>query len=701
MGVVYYKHESVYSGDTTVDRSLRCDEVDGNFFFLRGFDISTIGVDSDTNELILKRVNGETLRVDISQPVSNVRMEFDPETGTLTVKTPYGTQKITGFLTVDTGINVASDSTIEGTGELRNPIRVSATEKTGTFAAADEYKDLTDFNGTLTKKKDSHGVWVPEISDGNGNVIESLSVGKGYRCITKESVSRIGLLYNFDSVELIQAALERTASQWRIPSKEDWDKMLNSIEREDDCESSVRNHDDLRSFVWLGDGAGRKLKSVGTWKEEDETKKGTDSYGFSVLPVGYIDERNRESNVKDFAAFWTSTMEDSVRGYYIKGFGDEQTKVYQGPWDPLNKISIRLVKDYDGNNNYESEYIDGIGMTVPCVHMEASKTIWTRVNISPKQFGGVASSSWDEFTPEERSESVIYLLNEWDGEKWVKRQMLDGQSIVLRTFDDPEQGEVHYHEYIIFSEDGEHFELRDTVANIKGEIQEVLDELGEDVDELNTNLSAETEERVSSDEALHGSLNEEIARATSAETALHNEIVAEHDRAVEAEAALNEKIENEAARAASAETQLHEEIVEEANRAKDAEDELAAIIEAEGARAISAETALHNEIVAETTAREEAVSAEAAAREAADNALSNRLDDEVERAEAAETGLDNKIDAEITRATEEEAVLHGRDVNNDGHEFHVEEGKLKLQRENGDIIEVVLDTNFGTLPNYE
>ena len=49
MGVIYYKHESVYSGDTTVDRSLRCDEVDGNFFFLRGYDLSTVGVDSETN----------------------------------------------------------------------------------------------------------------------------------------------------------------------------------------------------------------------------------------------------------------------------------------------------------------------------------------------------------------------------------------------------------------------------------------------------------------------------------------------------------------------------------------------------------------------------------------------------------------------------------------------------------------------------
>ena len=534
--------------------------------------------------------------------------------------------------------------------------------------------------------------------------------------VTFENVTPLGLLYNYDSVKSIQEALEASASQWRVPTKDDWDKMLNSIEREDDCESSVRDHNSTISNKLLGAAAGKKLKSVGLWNESVDAAKGTDAYGFTVLPAGYIEDTGVENDIKEYAAFWTSTVEDNDEDMWIKRFEDDQTKVRQSSWSPAKKLSLRLVKDYDGNNYYQSEYIDGINMTIPCVHMEDSKTIWTQVNVSAAGFGGVTSSKWDNFSTEERGNHGIYLLNEWDGKKWIKRQMLDGQSIVLRNFEDPEQGMVHYHEYIVVSEDGENFELRDTVSNIKGEIQDRLDVIEENIETLFEGLSAETAERIEKDEVLENVINEEVARATSAETELREDLDAEIARAISAETDINNNLEievlsnidAEVARATSAETELHEDLDAEIARATEIEAGLRSDLNDEITRAQARENQLQESLdseIARATAKENeieaALEAEVTRATNAENELDIALGNEIVSAREAEEQLRNDLAAENARALAAEAVLKGRDIDDAGHSFKVEEGLLKLVRENGDVVSIALDTNFGTLPKFE
>ena len=72
---------------------------------------------------------------------------------------------------------------------------------------------------------------------------------------------------------------------WRLPSKKDWDDMLNTIEP---CEFT--NHDSTLSNEVLGKVAGKLLKSTEGWNyvgADDINPNGIDSYNMNILPSGY------------------------------------------------------------------------------------------------------------------------------------------------------------------------------------------------------------------------------------------------------------------------------------------------------------------------------------------------------------------------------------------------------------------------------
>lgn len=454
MGVVYYKRISTYEGDITADRSLRCDEVDGNFYFLRGYDIDTIGFDAETNILQLQRVNGDKLTVDLTQPAGDVSFSFDEATGTLYVTTPDGTKSIADYVSADDGVYVAVDGTLEGNGMVGNPLRISSIERTGMLSAADEYRDLNESDTTLT----------PEDA-------ETEHIRKGYRILTKEKTTKFGYLYNFESVKAINQALE--GSNWRVPSKDDWDKMLNSIE--DEC-SEAPIHGSDTSNAWLGEKAGQKLKATWMWKPSTPETTGTDEYGFEALPLGYIDSDVTNLNAfKASAVFWTSTIEDDNEDVWTKRLDFDHADVRQSSWEPECYLSLRLVKDWDGAV-YESEYIPSLGVTTPCVVI--GDMVWTKTNVSAKQFEGIVPDEWSELTPEEKDTREVFYLNEWNGKTWTKRQLTDGQTIILKAYNDPQQGLLEYHEFITLSRDGGiHVELMDFASFIEGASEERIHNL--------------------------------------------------------------------------------------------------------------------------------------------------------------------------------------------------------------------------------
>ena len=408
-GVRYYKRRAIYENDVTLNRSLLGEEIDGNFFFLRGNDIDKVGVDEENHLLTLERVNGEKLTVDISQEIGDTVLSFDPETGVLHVVTPASEYDVTGFLSLETGLHIASDETLKGEGTIEKPLGISENERTGMLAVADEYIDMT------------------------GEYVLPVDVVKGYRYVSKERIDDFGLLYNYAGVEKIAEYLAEISSEWRVPSREDWASMLDVVEDADACRTESM-HDSEESGVYLGEVAGARLKSTNLWSAS--TAPGLDEFGFNVLPLGYIDESGSELDdvVYKRASFWTSTEESLRQEVYIKGFAYNTPKVYQGTWDQRARASLRLVKENDGSNFFTNEII--AGETVPCVQMP-NGTIWTSKNIGfrDEAFSGVTSEKWEEI---EHETNVGFYINTFDGRQWIKRRMTDGETIVIKLNEDKE-----------------------------------------------------------------------------------------------------------------------------------------------------------------------------------------------------------------------------------------------------------------------
>ena len=471
-GVTYFKLKSEFDGDYTKHCGLLGEEIDENFYFLRGYDIESITVDKDRN-LIINRVDKDyaPLIVNIGEELGQPSFKFNKETGTITVTYPDGTTStMEGFLVEGKDIRIATDSTLKGNGTMYNPLRISPVETTGTFAPADEYFDLSD------------GKQMPE------------GKGKGYRVVTKEKIDNFGCLYPFSAVEKIQKALTESGSQWRVPTKQDWDELLNAFE----C-AEYRNHS-ANTCNWLGNAAGRALKSFNLWEHygvsaiESETY-GEDVAGLSIYPLGITPDRNEILNDKNndaegfgkLAGMWTNTLNEEGNAY-VKVFGYNSGMVDQDTYGNGARMSIRLVKDYAYSNYNEIENILGFPYPTEMVYgpYEDSEylKIWTKINLysDAETLGGIRSEEWSAVTDSDKGVEVIYFINEWDGTDWHKKPMENGDSVVIID----REGKP-YHEWRIIEG-----ELIDTAEALATEFERDFAEVKEDIAEL----SATTKELI-------------------------------------------------------------------------------------------------------------------------------------------------------------------------------------------------------------
>ena len=651
-GVTYFKLKSEFDGDYTKNCGLLAEELDENFYFLRGYDIEDVRL-IDEGKIMITRVDKgyKPIVIDLNEEMKKVKIDLDRRTGTLIITYPDGTKDFVGGFAVDgMSVRVATDDTIDGCGTIFNPLRVSPTELTGTFAPATDYVDISE----------------------NGNIMPNASGhGRGYRIVTKEKIDHFGRLYGFDAVEKINNELKETGSEWRVPSKNDWDDLLNAMECKDD-----RNHDSLKSR-WLGKVAGVVLKSTDFWKEYDNDDnispvptEGKDLRGLTIYPLGMTPDRNEVLMANDYdaegykklAGMWTSTRSPEGNAF-VKLFAYNHADVDQDTYGRGAKFSIRLVKDYHFDNYNEIETI--LGLPYPCELVRGLHgdypyiKIWTKINLYTNEYGGVVSKQWSAATAQERREHICYFVNEWDGKQWDKKLLEDGDSVVIADYPTA-SGSVTWHEWRVI--DGE---LVDTVKDIMDEFEEHLTDLGEAISGLSAATKEEIDRAIAAESELNRKIEEEEDRAMSAESALNAAIEAEEDRAIAVETALNEKIQKEIDRAISADTALNEALQAEKDRAIAAESALNAAIEAEEDRAMSAETALNDRLQAEIdravsadTALNEALQAEKDRAIAAESELNKKIEDNKDWAEENFTQLNDKLQKEIDRAVSADTALN-------------------------------------------
>ena len=723
-GLTYFKLKSPYPGDITKNCSLDGTEIDNNFFELESRDVKTAYWQNDT--LIIERMNGDIISVPgITEGCTkNLNIAYDKEQGTLYVTQDGYTQAITGFISSDVLTTINSDDTLTGMGTRKKPIGISPMFETGQFRPAIKIIDTTK------------GEKLPDPN----------RVDPRNRFVTIENVSDYGYLYDYNGVRKIACDLRDSSSEWRIPTKEDWDDMLNAVEP---CLED-RNHDKVTCNRDLGRFAGKLLKSVDFWRLESLNpcdsnngcncgndcntsngcgtryanncdgycgeytenacskpnpypNRGIDKYGFAAVPAGYGDDGGRLDYFGERGWYWTATNQCATNAY-TKRFEYNKSSVYQEVISTSNLLSLRLVKDYDGTNFSERETILGSDYsTVLMPSIKSGKTIWMSTNVafSNRYYGPVVPNNGMNLTYTKK-----FFVNEWDGKRWLKNELRNGDSIVILKAPTGEDnveyrvinGELSnvatsiYDEVIIA--------IRPQLDSLKGAIASETIRAKEAERVLDTKIDTETARAVHVENGIIDQLTQEIDRAKQAEEALsdridaistgHTEDIAQLNqkiddeiaRAKEEEEFLDQKIENETARAEAAETKLDEDIKNETDRATLAEEVIQENLDNEVKRALAAEEANENAINAEAElarANEEhlhqmildeanrASGVEVSLREDLtneiarstnkDNQLDQKIEAETDRAEAAETKLDEDIKNETDRATLAEEVI--------------------------------------------
>lgn len=450
-GVIYYKLDSNihgYKGDITKNCGLRGEEIDSNFNFLRGQDIETISF-NEKGELVIKRYNGEILNV---IPVNtfdyNYKFSFNQDLGILTIITPDEHEiKLEGFASN----NIYHDYNFEGDGSHDNPLTLSNIVRTGRYSPAIKLIDTINTDEKLP--------------------IENINLHDRY--VTKEEINTFGRLYPLKSVEEINNYLKSQGSEWHVPSKEEWDELLNAI----DCHLD-KPHSSTETNKELGEFAGAALKDLKYWKEYNGKVLSDDKYNFSIYPLGYCGDRGKDyyGSFGETACYWTSSVEDNDKEMFIKSFNYDKETVKQNTWSENYYLSLRLVKKLTDSNFYDEEVINGY--TCKCIHIPGTTTIWTKYNIDFSQFENFIPSEWEQYKNSNEIKTH-YFINDWNGNRWDKLEIKEGESIILH---ESEKGTMH--EFLLING-----ELIDYSVHLNAEFQSQLDNIQTEINTFKQDLN--------------------------------------------------------------------------------------------------------------------------------------------------------------------------------------------------------------------
>ncbi len=541
-GVIYYKLISSYGGDITKNCGLTGGEIDGNFLFLRGYDIENGSWDNENKVLSFTRINGEKIVVDGFNFEPNVENSYyDSKNGELVLNVNGNEHRISGFYvnknTESTETIIYTDSTIEGDGSVNSPLSINDLTKTGFYSTIKAYVNICN----------------DEILPSNPKL--------GDKYLTKEPVSNYGLLYNFDGVKAVQQILNEEGSSWHIPTNKEWGEMLNALEL---CDED-RTHLGQLSNRYYGKNAGDILKAdtyewmhvsttsvsgkdclttednilptasqekyeetflggvkyeisgiseddsvvyhqyicKSSW-DEDESNAGKSSVSqgtlFKALPVGTTSHLNRNNiqSIGKLVGYWTIDQ-DGETDAWARVLEYNTGKVRQQSESTDSYYSLRLVRDYK-NDAKGVEMINGLPyntILMPYVEVDENGTIikqgtrvWTAENVSFIELldkDGEYQALKVTDNNNEISLDGRFFLNKWNGEEWEKLLLDDNTLLILNEGPDKSINE----EWRINK--GEIRKRITEIANkVTKEMSEVIDGISEnhikDIEKLNENV---------------------------------------------------------------------------------------------------------------------------------------------------------------------------------------------------------------------
>ena len=694
-GLYYYKLQSPYPEDVTKNCKLTINEIDSNFLSLKDEDIKSAVFDKESKAVILTRNDGDTIAVDLSDATYNLNVDKDcTDSGvTLTItfdgKNGQESFTINNIVTADTFKNVIennvlskviTDGTLKGDGTVTAPLGINGTEKTGVLAPVKEVIDLTNGRKLPTAAK------------------------KGTRYLTIESVNDYGYLYNVAALSKISNAAKADGKGWRVPSKADWDALLDSIEP---C--SYANHETASCHAELGRYAGKYLKSECGWVGQEDcacastkpmngcelpstdnsyvdasdstvpsqtidTPKGIDKYGFGIFPSGYamLDGYNRPifRDYKNTAIFWTTShvYGDENQDIYVKKFDWNKSGVMQEAQCPTPYLSVRLVKDYDGSNYFDTEYIDGVAYKT--VLMPKSKQVWLASNYAKKEGfikyteGGEVPEVVDVNNGQVRDNRKVMFINEWNGDYWEKRPMNEGETVIVED-NCSMSGSSEVKTICWSNEDGEKECVDVEIPTVVQNNLSYRVYTTENCDQALVNVDDLAIERILN--TIIPIIENERKERLESESEIRLAISAETQARISGDTELSRRLELEESNRKTADTNLWAEINNEKLARENGDAELSRRIDEETSARTEADNAIEekiNSLSGDTNASLEAIraaiSAETKARQDADADLGTRLNGEVERAKEAEKGLSDRIKAEGERAIQVENSLSTR-----------------------------------------
>ena len=736
-GITYYRLKSDYPGDYTKNCALNGTEVDNNFYVLEGRDVKSISVNG--KDIIVTLMNGDNISAtgvldfakadDIKSSVINA--EFDKLNGVLILTSIDGTiQHIEGFATNEnTDFSVSTDNTLCGDGLRNAPLGVAPSAKTGQFKTVKSIINVAE------------GGALPVC----GNIL-------GDRYVTCEDISDYGYLYDYKAVREIACELKNTG--WRIPTKADWDDLLNAVEP---CECD-KTHESATKNKFLGKWAGKLLKSktmwrncdcsgdcgccndecnctnnsncgcendctcgqdtcfdysddpcVGTKESESNCKcesncqgdhQGLDAFGFRVTPAGYADDGCNFGYFKERSAFWTATTDQDNTKAYIKRFQYNQDGVYQDVIPSNYHLSLRLVKDYNGKNYFDVEEI--MDMEYPTLLLPSiskGKSIWTSCNFA---CGNASLCPMLPNNGQGLTYTRHYFINEWNGFKWVRNEMKQGDTVTVAK---APKGKTMV-EYRVIGND--FISVNEMIYNdVMKDVTVITDSLEEKLTErielVEKSIENEREERLEVERQLWEGIAEEASSREEIDTQQWAAIENESTTRQSEDAKIYEALAQEVNDRQSEDGKLYEALAQEVTDRQSEDGKLYEALAQEVNDRQSEDAKIYEALAQETEDRISVdnqqwtvINTEIEERKTVDEALQSSIEAETATREEEDAKLQTAIDTESEERKSKDEEIEGKTLTEEGTEFDPNSGELTLKSAAGtNDIKVQFSFNFG------